>query len=120
MDKYTYEQETNKKNPAGFLTGLVLGGVAGAVTALLFAPQSGEETRQQLQQRARDLSDQATATVDDVVAQARTKTDEVKANVSDKARELKKQGQEALVEQLDRVSSAAESGKKAIQGNKES
>jgi gas vesicle protein len=119
MDKYTYEQEENKKSPAGFLTGLFLGGVAGAVTALLFAPQSGEETRQQLQQKAIKLSDQTTATVGDVVSQVRTKSDEVKANVSEKARELKKQGQEVLVEQLDRVSAAAETGKKAIQGSKD-
>jgi hypothetical protein len=40
----------------------------------------------------------------------------VKATLTEKARELKKQGQEVLVDQLDRVSNAAESGKKAIQG----
>jgi gas vesicle protein len=39
MDK-TFEHETNAKRPAGFFTGLFLGGVAGAVTALLLAPQS--------------------------------------------------------------------------------
>jgi soluble cytochrome b562 len=54
--------------------------------------------------------------VEDVVSQVRAKTGEVKSTVSDKARELKKQGQEVLVDQLDRVSAAAESGKKAIQG----
>jgi gas vesicle protein len=116
MDKHTFEQETNVKNPGGFFAGLFLGGLAGAVTALLFAPQSGEETRQQIQQKAAQLSDQTTAKVEDVVSQVRTKTGEVKATVSDKAKELKKQGQEVLVDQLDRVSAAAESGKKAIQG----
>ncbi len=115
MDKI-FEQETNTKRPAGFFTGLFLGGVAGAVTALLLAPQSGEETRQQLQDRAMRLSEQTTATVDNVMSQARTKKDEVKATLTEKAKELKKQGQEVIVEQLDRVSSAAENGKKAIQG----
>jgi gas vesicle protein len=119
MDK-TFEHETNVKRPAGFFTGLFLGGVAGAVTALLLAPQSGQETRQQLQDKATKLSEQTSATVDDVFSQARTKKDEVKATLTEKARELKKQGQEVLVDQLDRVSNAAESGKKAIQGNKES
>ena len=28
-----------------FLVGFIVGGLTGAVTALLFAPQSGEETR---------------------------------------------------------------------------
>jgi gas vesicle protein len=115
MDK-TFEQETNTKRPAGFFTGLFLGGLAGAVTALLLAPQSGQETRQQLQDKATKLSEQTSAKVDDVVSQARTKKDEVRATLTEKAKELKKQGQEVLVEQLDRVSSAAESGKKAIQG----
>jgi gas vesicle protein len=115
MDK-TFEHETNAKRPAGFLTGLFLGGVAGAVTALLLAPQSGQETRQQLQDKAMKLSEQTSATVEDVFSQARTKKDEVKATLTEKARELKKQGQEVLVDQLDRVSNAAESGKKAIQG----
>ena len=47
-----------------FLTGFLLGAVAGAAAALLLAPQSGEETREQirergieLQSRAGDLSD---------------------------------------------------------------
>ena len=89
MDKYTYEQEANSKRPAGFLTGLFLGGVAGAVTALLLAPQSGQETRQQLQQKAVKVSESAADKVDEVVSQARTKTGQVKANLSEKARDLK-------------------------------
>jgi gas vesicle protein len=51
MDTYIHEQESNTKRPVNFLTGMLLGGVAGAVTALLFAPQSGEETRQQIQHK---------------------------------------------------------------------
>jgi gas vesicle protein len=116
MNKYANEQESDTKSSGGFLTGLFLGGLAGAVTALLLAPQSGEETRQQIQQKAHKLSDQTTATMGDVASQVRTKADEVRANVTDKAKELKKQGQEVLVEQLDRVSAAAETGKKVIQG----
>src|SRR5436190_5031491 len=107
MDKYTYEEETNSKRPAGFLAGLFLGGLAGAVTALLLAPQSGQETRQQLQQRAVKVSERAAGKVDEVVSQARTKSGQVKANLTEKARDLKKQGQDVLVEQLDRVSNAA-------------
>jgi gas vesicle protein len=116
MDKYTLDQESDVKKPAGFLKGLFLGSLAGAATMLLFAPQSGQETRQKLQEKALKLSDQTTATVGDVMNQVRTKAGEIKVNVSDKANELKKQGQDVLAEQLDRVSVAAETGKKAIQG----
>lgn len=35
-----------------FLTGLILGGLVGAVVALLFAPYSGEDLRGQMSERA--------------------------------------------------------------------
>jgi gas vesicle protein len=41
------------KSSAGlFLAGAVLGGAIGAVLALLFAPQSGEETRKMIKEKA--------------------------------------------------------------------
>jgi len=111
MDKYTHEHETNTKHPANFLTGVLLGGVAGAVTALLFAPQSGQETRQQIQQKAVELRDQTTSTVENTVAQVQSKASQLKADlgekatnlkhdIGEKATSLKQQGQDVLVEQL--------------------
>lgn len=41
-----------------FLTGLLLGGLAGAATALLMTPQSGEETRVQIQTTGTHLKSQ--------------------------------------------------------------
>ena len=124
MDKYTHEQEITAKRPANFLTGVLLGGVAGAVTALLFAPQSGQETRQQIQQKATELRDQTTSTVENTVAQVQSKASQLKADIgekattlkhdiTEKATNLKQQGQEVLVDQL----SAAT---KKIQGNSNS
>ena len=116
MDKYTLEQGSDTKNPVNFFTGLFLGSLAGAATVLLFAPQSGQESRQQLQQKALELSNKTTTTVESVITQARAKAGQIKMNVSEKASGLKKQGQDVLVEQLDYVSTAAENGKKMIQG----
>jgi soluble cytochrome b562 len=62
------------------------------------------------------LRDQTTTTVEGAVAQVRTRASQIKADVRDKAEELQQQGQDMLVEQLDRVSAAAETGKKVIQG----
>ncbi len=42
-----------------FLLGFVIGGVAGAVVALLFAPQSGEETRTLIRDKSIELRDAA-------------------------------------------------------------
>jgi gas vesicle protein len=44
-----------------FLVGFIVGGLTGAVAALLFAPQSGEETRAVIKERSIELRDKATA-----------------------------------------------------------
>lgn len=129
MDKYNneHEQQFEGKRPGNFFAGLVIGSLAGAATALLFAPQSGKDTRQQISDRAMQLRDQTTSVLEDKVSQVRTKADELRSTVTDKAQELrstvtdkanelKHQGQEILVDQLDRVSAAAKNGKKVIQG----
>jgi gas vesicle protein len=109
MDKNAYKEEVGTKQSGNFLTGVLVGGVAGAVAALLFAPQSGEETRQQIQQKAAELRDQTTSTVENTVAQVQSKASQLKTDIGEKATNLKQQGQDVLVEQL---SSAA----KKIQG----
>ena len=116
MDEITYEQLAEGNHPATFLAGLLIGGLASALAMLFLAPQSGKETRQGIQHKAIELYDQTTASVKGAMAQVRTRAGQIKADVSDKAKELKQQGQDVLVEQLDRVSAATESGKKAIQG----
>ncbi len=42
-----------------FLIGFVVGGLAGAMAALLLAPQSGEETRALIKDKSIELRDQA-------------------------------------------------------------
>lgn len=51
----------------GFFGGFALGVIVGAVLALIFAPQKGDETRQLVTERAMHLKDQAT----EFVAQVR-------------------------------------------------
>ena len=116
MKQHSLEQEIHAAQPKNFFTGLLIGGLAGAATMLLFAPQSGKETRRQIQQKTSELRDQTMTTVEDTMGQIRGKATQLKADVRDKAQELKQQGQEVLVEQLDRVSEAAEKGKRAVQG----
>ena len=53
-----------------FLIGFVVGGVAGAVAALLLAPQSGEETRNLIRDKSIELRDKATEQADVIAAQA--------------------------------------------------
>src|SRR5688572_11067276 len=118
MNTYTNEPLSRTSNSAGsFLAGVFFGGLAGAIAALFLAPQSGKETRQQIQQKAMDLRNQATTTVEKTITDIRTKADQLKVDVEEKAKNLSQQGKEVLVHQLDRAAEAVESSKKLIQGN---
>jgi gas vesicle protein len=50
----------------GFVTGLLLGLLAGATLAMISAPQSGEDTRDILRAKAREAADRARDTAGDV------------------------------------------------------
>jgi gas vesicle protein len=84
------KKRTYNNNPQRVLLGLVIGGLAGVVTMLLFAPQSGKQTRDQIEEKAIELREQTT-------------------------KNLKKRSQDKLVEQLERVSAALETGKTAVE-----
>jgi gas vesicle protein len=68
-----------------FLIGFVVGGVAGAVAALLLAPQSGEETRTLIRDKSIELRDKAAQQAEVITAKA-----------GQVATEAKSRGQEAL------------------------
>jgi gas vesicle protein len=53
-----------------FLVGFVVGGLTGAVVALLFAPQSGEETRTVIKEKGIELRDKASQTAEEALASA--------------------------------------------------
>ena len=108
------EKRTFNNNPMSLLLGLLIGGLAGVVTTLLFAPQSGKQTRDQIEGATIELRDRTTRNVKKAVAQVRSGTDKLTAEVQDKADELKQIGQDKLVEQLDKVSAALDTGKTAV------
>ncbi len=61
-----------------FLIGFVVGGVAGAVAALLLAPQSGEETRALIKDKSIELRDKAAEQAEVVASKATEFTDQAK------------------------------------------
>jgi len=117
MNTENQNLEYRKSNTFGVLVSMLVGGLAGAVTMLLLAPQSGEDTRMQIQEKGIELRDRTTEIVEDVMAQVRQDKDKLTDEGRQKAKELLQQGQTLVVEQLDRVSEAAQAGKKAIQGS---
>ena len=117
MDNEYQVPEHRKSNFFSVLVGMLIGSLAGAVTMLLLAPQSGEDTRSQIQEKGIELRDRTTAMVGDAMAQLRQDRNLLAIGGKRKAKELLQQGQTLVVEQLDRVSDAAQAGKKAIQSS---
>jgi len=66
-----------------FIKGLIVGGALGAVAALLYAPQSGKEMREELGGKAGDLYDRARREYDDQLVRARENYDAAKARIAD-------------------------------------
>jgi gas vesicle protein len=111
------EEHKNHNNNFGVFGGMLIGGLAGAVTMLLFAPQSGKKTRMQIQQKGIELRDQTTEMFEDTLALLRSESKKIARGGRRKAKELMQQGQDLVVVQLDHVSDAVQSGKKSIQSS---
>jgi gas vesicle protein len=61
-----------------FFAGILIGGLVGAATALLLAPQSGEETRKQLSKSVGDIRDTAQDSLEDARERAENIAKEAK------------------------------------------
>ncbi|MGE0813946.1 MAG: YtxH domain-containing protein [Vicinamibacterales bacterium] len=84
-------------NGGSVMLAFLLGAVTGAAAALLFAPATGEETREYLGRKARDSRERA----------------------RDTAREVADQGREFYQRQRDSVTTAIERGREAFQQARE-
>lgn len=74
-----------------FVVGLLIGGASAAVAALLFAPQSGAETRAMIKEKSIELRDQAQQTAEEALARAEAVATEARAHADEMARTLKEQ-----------------------------
>jgi gas vesicle protein len=104
-------------NVFGVLVGALIGGLAGAVTMLLLAPQSGKRTRTLIQHKSVELRDRAAEMVEDGMEQVRMDRDKIAMNGRRKARELLRNGRALVSGQLEHVSKAIKAGKKTIQAS---
>ena len=110
MNDENQENRYFANNVLGVLAGILIGGLAGALTMLLLAPQSGSDTRRQIREKSIELRDRTSEMMEDTLAQVRTNTTKFTKGVKDYSKEM-------AVEQLDNVSEAAQAEKKAIKNS---
>jgi len=66
------------KETVSFFAGFFVGALIGGATALLMAPQSGEETRTQIREKSIELKDKAEATYQDALKRLETTTEDIR------------------------------------------
>ena len=93
----------------------MIGGLVGATVALLFAPRSGEETREYLANKVRDGKD----VLRDKVKTAKEQFLETKDHLESSAKEMLSKGKEAVSREKEVISAAIEAGKQAYKDEKQ-
>lgn len=85
----------NSSDSGTFIAGFIIGGLIGAAIALLYTPQSGEETRNLVVEKGIELKDKAVETSEGV----RQKTGQALSDIQKKADEFAKKSKESTEEQ---------------------
>ncbi|MBN1767023.1 MAG: YtxH domain-containing protein [Prolixibacteraceae bacterium] len=71
------------KNTGLFLTGLLVGAAAGAALGLLYAPQSGKETRKQIGQKIKEMEAELAKLRDKLKEKGVEMKDEIKQKIKE-------------------------------------
>src|SRR5512141_2888913 len=102
----------NNDEFGAFLVGFIVGGLSGAIVALLFAPQSGEETRAFIKDKSIELRDKAQITAEEAIERAEAAAADARARADELAKQLRDRGQEVVEDVRERGRSAVEAVRK--------
>ena len=90
-------------NFGSFVMGFTVGALAGAIASLLLAPQTGEETRQVIKEKAFELKDKGIESYEETKHRA-----EVACMTKDKAQKMAATAKEGAKDVVEEVKDAAE------------
>jgi gas vesicle protein len=102
-----------------FLVGFIVGGLSGAVVALLFAPQTGEETRALIKDKSIELRDKAQITAEEAIARAEAAAADARARADDLAKQLRERGQGVYEDVRERGKSAVDAVRSKVKKSDE-
>ncbi|RMF69225.1 MAG: gas vesicle protein [Calditrichaeota bacterium] len=124
---------SNNNDGSEFLKGFLFGGLVGAVAALLYAPKSGKEVREDLRKMSAELKDDAETKLqlaqtraDALLAETKQKLEELRREAESAVAEIKKNAMETVAEgkgavekQRDRLKDALDAGVAAFKEEKQ-
>lgn len=90
---------SQNRDSGSFFLGFLIGGLTGAIAALLLAPQSGEETRTAIRDKAIELTDQGTESARSLYGQAEAAAQQAIKKAQDTLNLARRRAQEALKEE---------------------
>lgn len=102
----------NDNSGANFLVGFFVGAAMGVMGALLLAPKSGRELREELADEGRKLRDRAV----DESRRVRERTEEVASEIRHRGEAAYQKGREGLSETKESAKKAAKGVKEVLQG----
>ncbi|MHC1736603.1 MAG: YtxH domain-containing protein [Ignavibacteriaceae bacterium] len=105
----------------GLLIGFLTGGIVGAAIALLYAPKSGKELRQDIKVKADELRDDAEKYIDsakdkavDLYNEGKKKSEKLVADAKVKADELIKDAEKVYSDAKHKATDAINTGKETL------
>lgn len=90
---------SQSRDTGSFFLGFLVGGLTGAIAALLLAPQSGEETRTAIRDKAIELTDQGTESARSLYGQAEAAAQQAIKRAQDTLNLARKRVEETLQEE---------------------
>ncbi len=100
-----------------FLVGFVVGRLTGAVVSLLFAPQSGEETRALIKDKSIELRDKAQVTAEEALARAEAMAADARKRAEELTHEARARAEQLAAEVRERSKGAFEAVRKPKKGD---